>query len=83
MDKHSSLLWKFINYDRKKFYNVGPSTLVAMGSSTVAAAVVDADVVDADAVLSLDDSGGEWSEIVDHLLEIYDLSSVQMSVCEV
>jgi len=54
-----------------------------MGSSTVAAAVVDADVVDADAVLSLDDSGGEWSEIVDHLLEIYDLSSVQMSVCEI
>ena len=54
-----------------------------MGSSTVAAAVVDADVVDADAVLSLDDSGGEWSEIVDHLLEIYDLSSVQVSVCEI
>ncbi len=57
---------KFINYDYKKFYNIGPSTLVAIGSSTVAAAVVDADVVDADAVLSLDDSGGEWSEIVDH-----------------
>ncbi len=24
MDKHSSLLRKFVNYDRKKFYNIGP-----------------------------------------------------------
>jgi hypothetical protein len=23
-DKHSSLLRKFVNYDRKKFYNIGP-----------------------------------------------------------
>jgi len=24
-DKHSSLLRKFVNYGRKKFYNIGPS----------------------------------------------------------
>jgi hypothetical protein len=23
-DKHSSLLWKIVNYGRKKFHNIGP-----------------------------------------------------------
>ncbi len=23
-DKHSSLLWAFVNYGRKNFYNIGP-----------------------------------------------------------
>ncbi len=23
-EKHSSLLWKVVIYDRKKFYNIGP-----------------------------------------------------------
>ncbi len=26
-DKHSSLLQKFVNYGRKKFYNIGPGTV--------------------------------------------------------
>ena len=25
IDKHSSLLQKFVNYGRKKFYNIGPA----------------------------------------------------------
>ncbi len=27
MDEHSCLLRKFVNYGRKKFYNIGPRTL--------------------------------------------------------
>ncbi len=30
--KHSSLLWKFVNYDRKKFYNIGPRLFFARRS---------------------------------------------------
>ncbi len=24
MDKHATLLWKSVNYEQKKFYNIGP-----------------------------------------------------------
>ncbi len=27
-DKHSSLLQAFVNYDRKKFYNIGPKSRI-------------------------------------------------------
>jgi hypothetical protein len=33
MDKHSSLLRTFVNYGRKKFYNIGPSFSVKVFSN--------------------------------------------------
>jgi len=30
MDKHSSLLWTFVNYGRKKFYNFGPRSFTSI-----------------------------------------------------
>jgi hypothetical protein len=32
MDKHSSLLRKFVNYGRKKFYSIGPWRAFKMSS---------------------------------------------------
>jgi len=35
MDKHSSLLWKVVTYNRKKFYNIGHRQMPTYDTQTI------------------------------------------------